>query len=665
MRMICSRCKIQVDDKNLFCYNCGNNIQNCEKENNNQFSKGQKVTVISMLSIILLFLFLLVISDDGYHKKTRTVMIYVVGSNLETDAGIVSNDLAAINSNNIDLKTTNVLLYTGGTEKWHNFISNEDNGIYVLESSGFKKIESQQQLNLGNPNTLTSFLKFSYEEFNADIFDLILYNHGGAIDGAIYDDISNDNLSLEDMKIALKNSPFNAENKMESILFRTCLNGTIELSNIFKDYANYLIGSEEVSYGSAYTDVLGFLNDVTNKDGGLEYGIKFVNSYEEQMKIIDPGEFFTRTYSVIDLSKISKINEELDKYIASIDIVKNYNAIAKIRANIFQYGSGSNDYDMVDLYNFVVQTKKFASENNQDLLRAINDAVVYNKTNENNSHGLSIYFPYNGRQGKKDKFISIYSNLDYSKEYQKFITKFNSIHKAKPVFKFELSKNETEDKNNEISIQLTKEQISNYSFATFTIFERDNEHPDYYRLIHNTDEIILNTDGLLIANYKNKLVKIKNDENGYEYILTFNKKSLNNSRWAKAIIYNKSLDYLDDGYSSVADLYFSNNSSGDPIISTAKLISDNERIDGIILNLDNYDVFELLQYSYRILDDNGNVISSSEWERAPIIKSYVEKFSEMEFKYSSLDGEKDYYGMFTINDINGHSSYSKLIKIGE
>lgn len=665
--MICNKCKREINNNNQFCNFCGNKLYETKSKIHIDLTKGQKTTIIGMLCVIVILLSILILTPSSSTGNSRTIMIYVVGSNLETDSKIVSKDLSAIDPKKIDLSKINILLYTGGTETWHNFVSNEDNGVYLLGSNGFKKIDSQEQLNMGDPNTLSNFLKLGYEKYPADNYDLVLYNHGGAIDGAIYDDISGDNLSLVDMETALKNSPFNRNNKLETVLFRTCLNGTLELANVFNDYSNYLIGSEEISYGGSHTDVLSFFNDVKYNDTGLEYGTKFVNSYERQMDILDPYDSVTQTYSVIDLTKIDKVNEELSEYISSIDLSKNYNNIAKIRTNIYQYGMDSTSYDMIDLYTFIEQTGAYATKNNDKLLKIIDEAIVYNKSNESTSHGISIYFPYKGKKGAQSKYLAVYESLEYSKPYKEFIKTFNQMQHSQSAFKFEFSKNEiNNNSDNEVSIKLSNEQIENYSFATFTIFKQDPEHNNYYTPIYNTDEVTLNNEGLLISNFKNKLVQIQDEETDkYNYMLTYYRKSSNNSRRATAILYNTNLEFTDDGFMSSADIYFNNDKDGNPIISTAKLISDNERIDGVLLNLDNYNKYELWQYSYRILDDKGNVLDTSEWEGAPVIHGYGGELSKIKMRYASLDEEDNYYGLFIVNDINGNSSYSKLIKIGE
>ena len=457
--MICSNCGKQLPENSLFCPSCGTKVESKKTKKKFELNKNQKIITLVLMSIFLVMLGLLAFLPGS--SNTRTIMIYVVGSNLETNNHIVSADLESIDIKKIDLSKTNILLYTGGTEKWHNFISNTENGIYILKNKGFEKLVSEKQLNLGDPNTLAKFLKYGYDNYKTDKYDLILYDHGGAIDGAIYDDISGDHLTLDDMSMALKNSPFNENNKLEAILFRTCLNGTIELANIYKPYAKFLIGSEEISWGSPMTSVLNFINDLEPSDSGKEFGIKFVKAYEEQMKIINSYGDQPYTYSVIDLSKMDKINTLLDEYIKSIDVTKNYKDLSRIRAGMYQYGSDNPMYDMIDLYEFVNNTEQYASVDNTKLMNAISDAIVYNNSNNSSSHGLSIYFPYSGRKGSQMQYLSVYEKLNYSNSYLNFIKTFNTIKSSPSSFSFSVQNNEIkkEDTTKSVSIQLTKEHL--------------------------------------------------------------------------------------------------------------------------------------------------------------------------------------------------------------
>ena len=675
--MICNKCGSSNTIDSQFCSHCGNKLNEITNEqmktiNNNQKNDKNKKIIIGILLGVLLILLIIAISLCSNNKSanTRTVMIYVAGNDLESNAEIVTADLAAIKPQNIDLSKTNILLYTGGTKEWHNFVKNDENAIYILKSTGFKKLESQKQYNFGDSETLSNFLKYAYNNYKADKFDLVLYNHGGAIDGAIYDELSGDNLSLQDMTDALNTSPFNENNKLEAVLFRTCLNGTIELANIFSPYAKYLIGSEEVSWGSKYSNVLGFLNNVSESDDGKAFGTKFIESYEQQMTEIDPYGTVTHTYSVIDLSKIDNINKQLDEYISGLDLSKNYNDIVKIRTDAYQYGQEARNYDMIDLYDFIAKTSEYSTKDSKKLLETIESAVIYNETNEKDSHGLSIYFPYNGGKGQKYKYINeVYSHLDYSNNYKTFINTFNKTRTDSKPFSFNINDKSVIEttKENQMEIQLTKEQINNYAYSTFTIFKQDIDHPNYYYPIYNSDDTTLDKNGKLKIDYTNKLTKVLDEDTGkYQYVLTYHRNRNNqNQRTTDAILYDKDYDISDGRFMSRATLYLADTSNKKLTVSMAKLKSNNERINGAVLNIDDYETYEIWTNSYRILDDKGNVLDTSEWESSPTLTGFSGKLSELEFEYTNLDKGNRYYALFIITDINGNTSYSKLIKVGE
>ena len=156
----------------------------------NSLTKIQKAIILSLLLIIIgILLFLIFTSNNKSNSKgnnnsinngnnnSKTVMIYIAGNDLESQNYIATGDFSVIKPSNIDLTKINVVMYTGGTKKWHNFISNGENGIYELKQEGFKKVKSFDQKNMGDANTLSEFLNYTYENYPADSYDMIFYGH--------------------------------------------------------------------------------------------------------------------------------------------------------------------------------------------------------------------------------------------------------------------------------------------------------------------------------------------------------------------------------------------------------------------------------------------------------------------------------------------------------
>ena len=57
--------------------------------------------------------------------KDYTVMVYVVGSNLESHYGAATNDLNEMIASGLDYDKNNLLVYTGGSKRWTSDISNK------------------------------------------------------------------------------------------------------------------------------------------------------------------------------------------------------------------------------------------------------------------------------------------------------------------------------------------------------------------------------------------------------------------------------------------------------------------------------------------------------------------------------------------------------------
>ena len=666
--MFCKNCGQQINQNYRFCSNCGTIVEtnNHNFEENNQktlsklnFSKGKKLVIIGLIAILFVLLGILIFLKNNRLNK-RTIMMYIVGSNLESDSSIVTTDLNAINPQKIDLTNTNILIYTGGTKTWHNFIKNDENAIYILTENGFSKLKSYSKANMGNPNTLTEFLNFSYENYPAKKYDLIMYDHGGAIDGAIYDDFSGDNLSIEDFNIALKNSYFDTENKMQTVLFRTCLNGTLEIADIFKDYAKYLIASEEVTYGSGYSNVLSFLNDVKYSDDGITYGQKFISKYKKQMEEIDIWGNVNNTYSIVDLSKVSTVIEELNKFIKNIDLKKNYSNISKVRANSYQYGSDVVGFDMIDLYNFISRIGNQNLTNN--LLNAINEAVVFNDSNMSTSHGLSIYFPYKGSSLVKSSYLNVYDKLKNFTNYYEFIRQFTMLQSEKSSFNLDVYKNEIKINNeNEISIQLDKEQQENFATASYQLFMQDKEHPDYYQIVYVSDDAVLDSNGVLKANVENNLVKASDDTGDWLFLNIAKGHNENNANIFALGILEKNIT----DYNSMATSYLYFKENGEKYqFTNARIVSDNERINGTFVKINDYKSVTFLRSRYKIFDEYGKFLEDKNaWGHTPITEGYKFELSKIELTKATLDKNEKYYCVFYITDINNNSYYSNVVEV--
>ena len=148
----------------------------------------------------------------------------------------------------------NLLVYTGGTSNWYNEdISDDRNQIFKVEGNRLNLVNNDIGLKyLSQPDTLLEFLNWSKDNYPADKYGLILWDHGGgAVSGFGFDENEpneDESLTIDEIKNALDKF----EPKLDFVGFDACLMGGFEIAYALKNDANYLIASEELEPGSGW-----------------------------------------------------------------------------------------------------------------------------------------------------------------------------------------------------------------------------------------------------------------------------------------------------------------------------------------------------------------------------------------------------------------------------
>ena len=680
--MKCSKCGQEISNNAKFCSNCGSSI--VATKNNipiNTLDYNKKINIRWLFIIVLLIVITIlcililnkkeeIIADDT--GGTRTIMMYIVGSNLESNGKIVTAELKSIDYENINLDEVKVLLYTGGTTKWHtDYISNEENAIFELTKDGFVKKATYNQDNMGDPNTLTTFLKYGYDNYKTDLYDLLIYDHGGAIDGAIYDDFSKDNLTLRDFKEALENSPFK-KTKLESVIFRTCLNGTIEIANIFKDYANYMVASEEVTVGYKNSSVLNYVNNLSVDFTGLDYSKSFIDAYKNQINDLDPTNVYSHMYSIIDLNKIANLTNELNKYISGINMDKYYADIVRVRDELIQYGYTFRDdktFDTVDLKTMIKRLSAYSSVSSDKVLKAFDEAVIYNWSNTEECEGLSIYFPYRADKRIQKAFLNEYDNYKELDDYNDFINDFyNQKSSSKPTsFSKGIREESVTTDGKEFSVELTEEQLKDYAGSIYQVF-RYNESDDTFSPVYSSDNAILKGN-VLSSNMNNNLMKAHiidadTKEEMDEYLFIWERTNGGHTVKASTAVahnWDSSID-MSEWVTVAVQVYFDFDDKGNPFISSMTEINyDDLSSNGTLRYLDDFTVLSYATDHYKVTDDKGNYTPN--WKKSGLFTGFEYNVKDTVTYHTASLNDGIYYGVFIIYDIYENKTYSKFIEI--
>ena len=399
-------------------------------------NKKKKSRLFSTLIIIAIIFFAIVwlFSDDedtapiiNSSTDKYTLMIYMCGSDLESEEGYASSDIEEMLESQL-AKEVNLLIYTGGTKLWeNNNISSDRNQIFKVENNELTLVRDDIGMKyFSRPDTLTEFLNWSKENYPADRYGLILWDHGGgAVSGFGFDENEpdeNESLTIDEIKTALDNF----EPKLDFIGFDACVMANFETAYAFKDNSKYFIGSEESEPGTGweYKKLLNQLSRNTSQEAP-ELGKIIVDSFIDSNDGIIFGD--EATLSIMDLSKMDSLYTDVLSFMKDIKSQKfdinDYTSVAKALKNAKAFAEG--EIDTFDLMDF---SSKLAVNSSDKLNNSIKECVVYNNTTTDveDSNGISIYFP-NKDLDNYEKMIPIYRNIGFSDEYINIMNEYVNI----------------------------------------------------------------------------------------------------------------------------------------------------------------------------------------------------------------------------------------------
>ncbi|MCR4672246.1 MAG: peptidase C11 [Lachnospiraceae bacterium] len=378
------------------------------------------------------------VSAKARDKRTRilgngedvvTIMIYMCGTDLESQNGMATKDLQEMASGIIEGSNVNLIVYTGGCRSWrNNIVDSSVNQIYEVGPGKLTPLVSNAgKASMTNPSTLSSFIQFCAENYEANRYELILWDHGGgSVSGYGYDEkySSSGSMTLDGIQTALEDGGVT----FDFIGFDACLMATAETAFMLEPYADYMIASEETEPGIGwyYTDWLKALIQNTSISTP-ELGQTIVDSFVKTCASQCYGQ--AATLSVTDLAEFSyAVPDALNAFARSITemITKDgqYRTVSNARNQTREFATSSR-IDQIDLYHFAMQ---IGNTEGSELMAALKSAVKYNRTSSNmtNAYGISIYFPYQ-RTSYVDKAVSTYKSIGMDDDYSTCIREFASM----------------------------------------------------------------------------------------------------------------------------------------------------------------------------------------------------------------------------------------------
>lgn len=361
----------------------------------------------------------------GNNKDEITIMVYMCGSDLESHNAMGTYDLQEMASAAIS-DNINLLVYTGGCSRWQNkIVSNSVNQIYRVAGNGQLEqlVKNAGTGSMVDPDTLVSFIEWATENYEANRYELIMWDHGsGSVGGYGYDEKYEKlgSMSLAQIDQALTE----ADVSFDFIGFDACLMANTEAALMLAEHADYLIASEESEPGIGwyYTDWLNALSRNTSMPT-IEIGKNIADSFVSTCKKQTSGQ--SATLSVVDLAELSAtVPSKLSAFASSTTGMitgNNYRTIASARSGSREFAQSSYA-DLVDLVDLATNV---GTKEGNELAKTLLNCIKYNNTTSDmyDSYGLSIYFPY--RSSKYvNSVLNTYNQIDMNPEYSECVRNF-------------------------------------------------------------------------------------------------------------------------------------------------------------------------------------------------------------------------------------------------
>ncbi|MCK4352785.1 T9SS type A sorting domain-containing protein [candidate division WOR-3 bacterium] len=376
--------------------------------------------------LVIGFLFIAISIYANPPEADWTILVYLDGDNNLEECGIMDMNEMEFG---VDTSLYNVIVqfdrcpgYDTSNGNWTNtrrYRVTPDSDPLIIHS---ELIEDMAEQNMGNRNTLVDFVTWGADNYPAEHYALILWDHGDGfykkditLKSICYDETDNDVIGIVSGEFgrALWDIRDSLGKNLDLIAYDACLMGMIEVDYVAKDYVDVTVHSEHIESGLGYpyTDILNWLNshpDATPQAFGSAIAEKYIDSYL-------PGGsqhsyYCSATQSAIDLNPdFNRLMVKFDDFVR--ELIKSGGVS---NSDILDARDSCQYYyfiDYVDLYSFADEIdKRNINASLDSVAKTLKDEFNYFLLYEGHytapydsfppfpntldeSYGLSIYFP--------------------------------------------------------------------------------------------------------------------------------------------------------------------------------------------------------------------------------------------------------------------------------
>lgn len=439
-------------------------------------------------------------------KAYCTVLVYMDGSDLESDYGAAAEDLKemeqAVEDAGMASDTLQVVVEAGGAAEWqYDAMRDKEYGRFCLTKEGVQREQELEARNMGSADTLADFINYGTQSYPAEHYGLVMWNHGaGQIEGFGSDsNFESDSLPLADIKKAMELSDMKVP--FDFVSLDACLMGNLELVSVLENKTEYLIASEELEPQNGYD--YGWLKTVAgerkHESGplGRAVGEAMLTSYESSYT----DKEYKLTLSLIDMAAYDGFHNVFHQVLANAleHTDENfYNELGQMRRELQGFGNRQEGMtaeivDVMDLLDAMGQLGKdetLGQQVKQQIEKLVPERITKGYPEE--PSGLSIYLPSGANDWLQDD-MAVYDGITFCELYQEFLHGYRDYLVRENKMEW---RSPSRDKNT-IRLDITPDQIEEISGAYLTTFCKSGEGITY--LLSTDSDVTINRNGFLKA----------------------------------------------------------------------------------------------------------------------------------------------------------------------
>lgn len=327
---------------------------------------------------------------------------------------------------------------SGDTRRY--VVEHDDNPFELADYITDVNVWDMGELNMGDPQTLYDFMTWARETCPAQHYLLAIVDHGGgwspelppsfreyAQTGLSWDDTDDLSfLSTQDLGEVFRTFTNNGTDKIDVVFYDACLMATIEDAYEVKDYVEYLVASENVSWAVFAYDA--YLAGITAETEPRDLAVAVVDEYDHKLR------GYPRTMGALRLSAVDVLSTAVDALAEALGLAVSEDSerVPEIRRAFGSAQKFDCNWDgkltekdsCVDLYHFAQLLRRDVDDDEvRTAAQAVMDAIgevggsfMMEERHDSgftcegvywsleNAHGLSVYVPFGERPWLHDYY---------------------------------------------------------------------------------------------------------------------------------------------------------------------------------------------------------------------------------------------------------------------